>query len=226
MSGPTATLRRFESRCPPEWSDWKADRKYSAKLRGKYSAARLFAESLAYATILAAIEVWLDWSVAAPSPICLRALIWSLRASAFGFGFIACLSAIVIYGRSVWADILYVRDLFVPHEQTAAPATVDGATPEGSKSPRIANYLLQLILPDRDRATLIGDLEEAYTRDLLPQYGTHGATFWYWCRVLREMAFYAWPLIKKLLPWGAILAALASRRLSWLAGLLHRILGQ
>jgi hypothetical protein len=132
----------------------------------------------------------------------------------------------IIYGRSVWADILYVRELFAPHEPEAGPVTVDGAVPAESKSPRLANYLLQLILPDRDRATLIGDLEEAYTKDLLPQYGTRGAAFWYWCRVLREMAFYAWPAIKKLLPWGAIFAALASGRLSWLAGLLHRILGQ
>jgi hypothetical protein len=230
MNGPSVTtLRRFDSRCPPEWSDWKADKKYSAKLRGKYSAGRPFAQSLACATILAAAEAWLGWSVPAPWPIWLRLLNWILRASIIGFGFVACLSAAAIFGAVVWGvwdEINCTFRSFVVHVPMASAETVVGSTSGDTKSPRIANYLLQLILPDRDRATLIGDLKEAYKRDLLPQYGTRGAAFWYWVRALREMAFYAWPTIKKLLPWGAIFATLASGRLRWLVRFPQQLLGQ
>jgi hypothetical protein len=41
-----------------------------------------------------------------------------------------------------------------------------------SRPPALASFILQLILPQRDRATVIGDLEQAYNADLLPKYGS------------------------------------------------------
>ncbi|HEX9886478.1 MAG TPA: ABC transporter permease [Longimicrobiales bacterium] len=52
------------------------------------------------------------------------------------------------------------------------------------RPPRLARALLELLLPPSDRGTATGDLDEEYTRFVLPERGRLHADFWYWRQVL------------------------------------------
>lgn len=53
--------------------------------------------------------------------------------------------------------------------------------------PRIARRLLSTLLPERDRVVLVGDLDEEFTRHVVPTRGRLRARAWYWRQVIRSM---------------------------------------
>jgi hypothetical protein len=218
---------RTDASSRAQWSDWKAERAYSERRYAKYSPLRLFMEALAYSLLLASmrwatrmlfLQTYPDW-VNLGSTI--------MAAVSIGFGAVASFAA--------FAYVSTEYDLFrgragnftappPPAEQTAPGTTrIDKNGDTSGRPPAIPSFVLELIVPRRDRASLIGDLEEGYTQDLLPKYGQSAAAFWYWTRCMREVLFYGWPLLKKGLPWGILIAAASTAKLSWLTEILQRI---
>ncbi len=70
--------------------------------------------------------------------------------------------------------------------------------------PRWLEHLLLLLLPPRNRDTVIGDLREVFCEEQLPQRGRAGATLWYARQVL---SFLPHKLLSSHLP-GSLLALL------------------
>lgn len=64
--------------------------------------------------------------------------------------------------------------------------------------PRSAQFAL-LLIPKRNRAHLVGDLQEEFRTVLLPQHGRFLAQCWYWEQAMLAIGFYLWPTIKKIL---------------------------
>lgn len=48
----------------------------------------------------------------------------------------------------------------------------------------LATYLLYLLLSKQDRETIPGDLEEEFTKFILPKFGAHRAWLWYWVQTV------------------------------------------
>jgi hypothetical protein len=64
--------------------------------------------------------------------------------------------------------------------------------------PRLAQFAL-LLIPQRNREHLIGDLEEEYRTTVLPQYGPFLASCYYCWQVVASLAAYIWPCIKRII---------------------------
>jgi hypothetical protein len=52
--------------------------------------------------------------------------------------------------------------------------------------PGSAKFLL-LLMPKKDRGSLLGDLEEEYRTYVLPEYGPAKARWWYWWQVIASI---------------------------------------
>jgi hypothetical protein len=72
-------------------------------------------------------------------------------------------------------------------------------TDDASQStlPNTAEYLLYLLLPRKDRESIIGDLYEEYPL-VVKKFGVKKAKLW----VYRQVLCSAWPLIQKATKWG------------------------
>ncbi len=53
--------------------------------------------------------------------------------------------------------------------------------------PRAARWLLHLLLKGDARVTILGDLDEEFTEDILPGRGRRAARRWYWVQTLRTI---------------------------------------
>jgi len=209
------------------WTNWTEHTKYTRRRYAKYSAGRLCIEALCYAVLAFLVRCTVQLSAAPQTK-------WSVIAVQFlafavgGFSVLSVLALIVISGPVV-ADLIEMlsepwsrpaaREMpfqSVPHAE-GAPA-IDGLGP-----PIAPSLLLELVLPRRDRATVIGDLEETYYNELLPKYGRNTAGLLYWTRCVREALFYSWPLLRKVVPWGIVAATLCTGRLKWLAEVVHNL---
>ncbi len=58
-----------------------------------------------------------------------------------------------------------------------------------NRSPRVAKRLLSLILPERIRDAVLGDLEQEYAERAVPSVGTSAAGRWYWLQALRAIPY-------------------------------------
>ncbi len=74
-------------------------------------------------------------------------------------------------------------------------------------SPKIAEFLLTMILQSSRADAVIGDLNEYFTREC-KEFGRDRAVRLYWARTLRSL----WPLLRraigKALKWGAVIATM------------------
>jgi len=57
--------------------------------------------------------------------------------------------------------------------------------------PRVAEYLVFLVLPKKDRESVQGDLEEEYYTTILPKFGSGKAKLWYW----KQVVWSIWPIV-------------------------------
>jgi hypothetical protein len=62
--------------------------------------------------------------------------------------------------------------------------------------PAVAKFIL-LLIPERHREPLIGDLEEQYITTLLPEYGAKKARIWYWWQVVTSIGPLLWAPIER-----------------------------
>lgn len=69
--------------------------------------------------------------------------------------------------------------------------------------PKGAKFAL-LMIPQKNREHLIGDLEEEYRTIVLPEYGRFRANIWYWVQTVQAVGFYIWPFVKRVLGMAAI----------------------
>jgi len=67
--------------------------------------------------------------------------------------------------------------------------------------PQWAEALLERLLPDHARETIVGDLREEFIESVLPQRGLAGARIWY----TRQMMSFAFWFTKEGSPVGRIL---------------------
>jgi len=221
-------LLRTDVSSRAHWNDWRANRAYSARLSAKYSPTRLFTEALAYSLLLAVVR----WATrflflqAYPDWVNVGSIV--LAAFSIGFGVLSAFAAVAHVSTELNLFHGGAKDIFAqptPPEQIVAVTTkINREGDRSARPPTIPSFILELIVPSRDRATLIGDLEQGYTQDLLPKYGRAAAAFWYWVRCTNEVFFYGWPLLKKVLPWGIIIAAASTAKFSWLTEILQRIM--
>ena len=82
--------------------------------------------------------------------------------------------------------------------------------------PQWAEALLERLLPDHARETIVGDLREEFIESVLPQRGLAGARIWY----TRQMMSFAFWFTKEGSPVGRILLLVSSLTLAcgcWLA---------
>ena len=91
---------------------------------------------------------------------------------------------------------LQVRDL-------APQAAESPFASEAARPPKSAHFVL-LLVPKKDREHLIGDLEEEYRTNILPEYGKFWARVWYWVQAIQAIGFYVWPFVKRVLGMAAI----------------------
>src|SRR3990170_2130794 len=54
--------------------------------------------------------------------------------------------------------------------------------------PRLAGWLLRLVLPEEDHEAIAGDLEEMFRQEVLPQAGLRRARRWFWRQSLSVAA--------------------------------------
>ncbi|PYP89427.1 MAG: hypothetical protein DMG65_13770 [Candidatus Angelobacter sp. Gp1-AA117] len=66
---------------------------------------------------------------------------------------------------------------------SAIPGTMKRVRNSDRHVPRYAHFLL-LLIPQKSREHLIGDLEEEYRAVVLPKYGSSLAALWYWMQTL------------------------------------------
>jgi Kef-type K+ transport system membrane component KefB len=67
-----------------------------------------------------------------------------------------------------------------------------------SRPPRLAKFLL-LLIPRRNRESLLGDLEEEYVTIAFPEYGARLARLWYWWQVVASVMPLLWAQLKRVL---------------------------
>lgn len=209
------------------WSNWAEYSNYTRRRYAKYSPGRLCIEALCYAalTFLARYTIQL---CAAPQNR------WSLIAgqiltfAAGGFSILSALAFLVVGGPAV-ADLIGVSSepRLLPTSESrpsqSIPQVGDEPALGGPRPPMTPSLLLELVLPRRDRATVIGDLEETYNNELLPKYGRKTAGLVYWARCVREALFYSWPLLTRIVPWGIVGATICTGKLKWLAEVVQHL---
>lgn len=78
----------------------------------------------------------------------------------------------------------------------AIPRIVQNIRQPGRHVPRYAHFLL-LLVPQKSREHLIGDLEEEYRTVVLPRYGTSLAVLWYWMQTMWVIGPYIWAGVQR-----------------------------
>lgn len=69
--------------------------------------------------------------------------------------------------------------------------------------PRAAKFML-LLIPKKYRENIVGDLEEEYRTQVLPEFGPRKAAIWYWTQVLCSLLPLAWSQIKRIAGLAAV----------------------
>lgn len=64
--------------------------------------------------------------------------------------------------------------------------------------PALAQYIL-LLIPQKHRDPLLGDLREEFETILLPTYGLRGARLWYWWHTIISISPFALRMLKRTL---------------------------
>ena len=91
----------------------------------------------------------------------------------------------------------------LPNVPPRAKGLLETAANMSCTPPSWANFLLFCFLNKKDRQSIIGDLQEEYETEVLPQFGPRQAWFWYWSRALSAAA-YRNPICRWLLIGGAV----------------------
>ena len=60
-------------------------------------------------------------------------------------------------------------------------------------SPRLASWLLRILMPRTRRGTVVADLDEEFRTDILPTRGTRQARLWYWKETVSLLKWYLSP---------------------------------
>lgn len=207
------------------WTDHHTGRDYKLKCLARYSVTRLFVEAVVYGAAAegarhAILAVYLParW---------IQFVAAGCHLAAWMFLVIAALAMAEVTARAfgyLYEEVIREVAPTRPSASSGAarlPAT-RAAAKLSNRPPAAAVFLLDLVLPMRERLTILGDLEEAYTGDLLPQHGRAKARLWYWLRAVREVVFCCWPAVKRLLPW-TVLIAMAHNKSEWLAEVMRRL---
>ena len=90
-----------------------------------------------------------------------------------------------------------------PEPNTTTTPVTKGKMPEGirhhvsSEPSHFAEYLLYLLLPQKYRECLPGDLAEEYWTLVLPKFGIRKAKLWYWKQVITSLWPVFWPQVKR-----------------------------
>jgi len=101
--------------------------------------------------------------------------------------------------------------------------------------PRLAEFLLYMILPRRNRESFLGDHNEDLVTNVLPRFGPLLARLWYWWKTILYIVMYAHenlvePLIRRVLEplWTGVLwpvikwiavPTLLARKFEWVESL-------
>ena len=62
----------------------------------------------------------------------------------------------------------------------------------GENPPRLARWVVELLLPPADAGAMTGDLDEEFRRFMLPERGVFRANLWYWRQVLLSAPTLVW----------------------------------
>lgn len=75
----------------------------------------------------------------------------------------------------------------IQNKADVALRELESCAPRKSNRPPSSARFLLLLIPQRHREHLIGDLDEEYATIVLPEYGLRKARLWYWCQVLTSL---------------------------------------
>jgi hypothetical protein len=78
------------------------------------------------------------------------------------------------------SEILFQRSL--AKQARTAPSAVP--------PPRLAEYVLFLVLPRRQREPFVGDVNEDFATNVVPKFGPFLALGWYWIKTIQYVAMY------------------------------------
>ena len=81
--------------------------------------------------------------------------------------------------------------------EAADTMVITGSIASPPAPPREAKLLLRYALPRKHQEYIIGDLEEAYYTEWLPEHGARQARRLYWWHAIRSIAPMLWTAVKR-----------------------------
>jgi hypothetical protein len=202
-------MRSFEREGPALFltrEDWLRDHAYSARFQSRYSARRFFVETGLYCCVAAVASVTLPRFIDS-SESAVQVVSQCLRFIAYFFAVLNGFSIIAIAGRlakDAWA-VGASSQVYVYRMPSIAKPADKSKMVQGSAEthpPKLAAFLLQILLPARDRNNIIGDLEEAFNSQFVPTFGAKKAAFVYWARAIREIGWVLMRTLRNIWPYG------------------------